>query len=258
MGEAGCFGRGSQSGGGSCLQKNIPLKKRRFEKSWSVCAHFFVPLVRAMNSFLATITQPLGLDESQLCFIEQWFEALNVKYVSSREQHKSGNWHSHTMFEDPNKATAGVTRKLKRAFGFTMDLTPRHALDVRKVKTGDEVRTAGYVVKDDMVLGCNGWNVKDLLKQRATQLREQVDKKPTSTFMLNEKNVEELMLEYAKRTGTVLNVKNDFVDMVADMVSEGYSFSRVKLPIVYAQVMCRAGSKEHMRDFVRMQLGNLM
>lgn len=211
-----------------------------------------------MNSFLATITQPLGLDESQMCFVEQYFEALNVRYVSSREQHKSGNWHSHTMFEDPNKQTAGVTRKLKRAFGTKLDLTPHNALDVRKVKSGDEVRTAGYVVKDDLVLGCNGWNIKDLLKQRAAQLREQVDRKPLSTFMLNEKNVEEIMLEYAKRTGTVLNVKNDFVDMVAEMAYEGYSFSRIKMQVVYAQVMCRAGSKEHMRDLVRMQLGNLM
>lgn len=211
-----------------------------------------------MNSYFATITQPTGLTDAQMEFLEKWFEKLNVKYVCSREQHKSGLWHSHSMFEDPNKSTTGVTRKLKRAFGEKLDLTPKNALDVRKVKSGDEVRTAGYVVKDEMVFGVLGWSIKDLLASRTAQLREQVDKKPKSTFMLNEKNVEEFILEYAKRTATVLNCKGDFVDLVADMASEGYSFSRVKLPIVYAQVMCRAGSKEHMRDFVRMQLGNLI
>ncbi len=211
-----------------------------------------------MNTFFATITQSGGLTDSQMEFIEHWFDNLKVKFVCSREQHKSGLWHAHSVFEDGNKSAGGVTRKLRRAFTPTLDLTSKRALLVRKVKSGDEVRTAGYVVKEDNVYGCNGWDIKMLLAERAKQLQEQVAAKPVSTFMLNEKNVEELMLEYAKRTGTVLNTKEDFVDMVAEMAYEGYSFSRVKIPIVYAQVMCRAGSKEHMRDLVRMQLGNLI
>lgn len=211
-----------------------------------------------MNTFFATITQSTGLTDSQMEFVEHWFDNLKVKFVCSREQHKSGLWHSHSVFEDPNKKACGVTRKLTRAFKDVLDLSSKRALDVRKVKSGDEVRTAGYVVKEDNVYGCNGWDIKQLLAARAAQLRDQVAAKPTSTFMLNEKNVEELMLEYAKRTGTVLNSKEDFVNMVAEMAYEGYSFSRIKMPVVYAQVMCRAGSREHMRDFVRMQLGNLM
>ncbi len=210
-----------------------------------------------MHTFLITISQAGGVSEEQFTAVEQWLEALCVKCVSSREEHKSGLLHFHCVVEDANAKAQGLKRKLVRALGEVFDFTPHNSLDVKLVTEGTESRVAGYVVKDENVYVNNGWCIADLLKERLDSLKQQVNRTPKSTFMLNEKNVEELILEYAKSAGMPLTCKLEYLDIVVQMGCEGYSFSRVKPEIVYAQVMGRAGNPEFLRDWWEMKLGNL-
>lgn len=211
-----------------------------------------------MNSFFVTITQPGGMSEKQLFACDAWFEFLKTKCVASHEKHKSGLMHFHAIVEDCNGASQGFKRKLMRGLREHLDFTPKNALDVRLVKAGEESRTAGYVVKDEDVFVCNGWSIKSLLAKRAKLLQKDVGKAPVSTFMLNEKNVEEIILEYATRMSLPLTCKQEFISVVVAMQVEGYSFSRIKPLLVYAQVLARAGSPEYARDWWEMKLGGQM
>lgn len=211
-----------------------------------------------MHTFLITITQPGGVSVSQCIAVEKWINNLAVKCLVSRELHKSGLLHVHAILEDKNSRAHGLKRKLTRALGEIFDFSTPNSLDVRLVKPGDEERTAGYVVKDDDVYVTNGWSIKDLLAKRALSLQKTVGDKPKATFMLNEKNAEEIILEYAKRMSMPLLCKGDFLDVMQSMATEGYSVSRIKPTIVYAQVMARAGSPGHMRDWWEMKLGAQM
>jgi len=211
-----------------------------------------------MYTFLVTLTQPAGLTCLQMHKCETWFDSLKVKMIVSREQHKSGLWHVHCILEDSNKQAAGVKRKVKRALGKILDLSSHNSLNVKLVKLGQEVRTAGYVAKDGEVFVIRGWDVKTLLVQRAELLKKDIDRPPKRTFMLNEKNAEELILEYAHLHTMALTCKDEFCTVMADMAAEGYSVSRIKPTIVYAQVMARAGSPAHMRDWWQMKLGSQM
>ncbi len=211
-----------------------------------------------MHTFLITITQPGGMSEDQLVACEEWLEALDVKSVVAREQHKSGLWHLHAVVEDANSRAHGLHRKMVRALHPPCDFTPKHALDVKLVKDGQEERTAAYAAKDGFVSSVKGWSIKSLLAKRALLLQEDVGKKPVATFMLNEKNVEEIILEYAHRMSMALTCKEEFISVCCAMSVEGYSFARVKVSLVYAQVLARAGSPEYMRDWLLMQLGAQM
>lgn len=210
-----------------------------------------------MNYYFITLTQPTGLSDSLMCELEKWFDKFSGNKVVTREQHKSGLWHMHAMVQDPVKQTAGLSRRLKRYLveSNDFDVAPKNAVDVRKVKSGDETRTAGYIAKEDHVYTCVGWSIKSLLEQRAKELRKQVSAAPKSTFMLNEKNAEEIILEYALRMSMPLTCKEEFIDVMTSMAEEGYSVTRIKPTIVYAQVMARAGSPAHMRDWWQMKLG---
>lgn len=75
--------------------------------------------------------------------------------------------------------------------------------------------------------------------------------------MLNEKNAEEIILEYAKNASMPLMCKDDFIDVMCQMQVEGYSVSRIKHEIVYTQVMGRAGDPSYLRDWWMLKLGNL-
>ncbi len=208
-----------------------------------------------MNTFLVTITQAGGMSEDQMYACEVYFQKLNVKTIVSREQHASGLWHIHSIVEDPNKLAFGFKRKLVRALDPPVDFSSRNALNVKIVKSGQEERTAGYVAKDGNIFISKGWDIKSLLAKRAKQLQQDIDKKPVSTFMLNEKNCEEIILEYVNRMSLTLDCKADFIDCMAKMAVEGYSVSRIKPCVVYAQVMARAGSPKYMRDWWEMKLG---
>lgn len=211
-----------------------------------------------MQSFIVTVTQAGGMSEAQMVACEKWFEDLQVKMIVAREQHKSGLWHLHAIVEDVNSKAAGLKRKIKRALDPPCDFAPKNALDVKIIKAGQESRTAGYVAKDKNIWVHSGWNIKSLLEARAKQLQGDVDKRPESTFMLNEKNCEEIILKYAYRMSMPLKCKEDFVDVMGAMAVEGYSVSRIKPCVVYAQVMARAGSPEYIKDWWRMKLGAQM
>ncbi len=211
-----------------------------------------------MHTFIITLTQSGGMSDAQMESIEQYFEKQDVKLVVSREQHKSGLWHMHAVMEAANKQAAGVKRKLVRAWGDIVDLSGPKALDVKMVKPGDESRSAGYVVKEQGVYVNKGWDIKSLLAKRAKALQKDVTKQPVATFMLNEKNVEEIILEYAMRMSMPLTRKEEFIDVMKSMAVEGYSVSRIKPTIVYAQVMARAGSPKYMGDWWEMKLGAQM
>ncbi len=211
-----------------------------------------------MHTFLVTITQSGGMSDQQMESCERWFDELSVHCIVSREQHKSGLWHVHALVEDQNARANGLKRKLTRALEEKLDLSGKNALDVRLVKSGDERRTACYVAKDDHVVVSKGWDIKSLLAERAKQLQGEVDKKPKSTFMLNEKNAEEIILEYAHRMSMPLTCKPEFIDVMSKMSQEGYSVSRIRPTIVYAQVMARAGSPIYMKDWWEMKLGAQM
>ncbi len=216
---------------------------------------FFILCLNTMNTFIVTITQAGGMSDDQMRACEEYFQKLNVKMIVSREQHNSGLWHLHSVVEDSNKRAFGFKRKLVRALDPPVDFSSKNALDVKIVKTGQESRTAGYVAKDGNIYVSKGWDIKSLLAQRAKQLQKDVDKKLVSTFMLNEKNCEEIILEYVHRMSLTLKCKEDFVDVMAKMAVEGYSVSRIKPCVVYAQVMARSGSPEYMKDWWRMKLG---
>ncbi len=211
-----------------------------------------------MHTFLVTITQSGGMSEKQLLACEEWLSGLDVKSVVAREEHKSGLMHLHAVIEDVNSRANGFRRKLVRALGEICDFTPVKALDVKLVKVGDEERSAGYAAKDGMISHVKGWSIKSLLASRAEELKERVYKKPQSTFMLNEKNAEEIIIEFANRKSMSLGSKNDFIDVMAAMCADGYSVSRIKPCIVYAQVMGRTGSPEYMKDWWAMKLGAQM
>ncbi len=218
----------------------------------------FILLLIIMHTFLITITQPGGMSEKQCESCETWVRGLDVKSVCSRESHKSGLLHVHAVIEDPNGRANGLRRKIVRALGEIMDFTPHNALDVKLVTVGTESKAAGYAVKDGITMVVNGWSIKSLLAERAALLQQDVGKKPKATYMLNEKNVEEIILEYASRTNLPLTCKHEFIDCVSAMQQEGYSFARVKPMLVYAQVMARAGSPEYARDWWEMKLGTQM
>ncbi len=211
-----------------------------------------------MNTFIVTITQAGGMSDAQLTSCEKWFDDLNVKCLVSREQHKSGLWHLHALVEDENGRANGFKRKLIRALDPPVDFSGKNSLNVKFVKSGQESRTAGYVVKDELVMVSKGWNVKSLLAERAKLLQKEVDKPPRSTWILNERNCEEIILEYANRMSLPLTCKEEFIDLMAQMAVEGYSVTRIKPCVAYAQVMARAGSPEYMKDWWRMKLGSQM
>ncbi len=211
-----------------------------------------------MNSFIVTITQSGGMSDAQMESCEMWFDKLNVKCLVSREQHKSGLWHLHALVEDGNSRANGFKRKLVRALDPLVDFSNKNSLDVQFVKAGQESQTAGYVVKDQLVLVCKGWSVKSLLAERALLLRKDVSKPPVSTWILNERNAEEIILEYAHRMSLPLTCKSEFIALMCKMATEGYSVTRIKPCVVYAQVMARAGSPQYMADWWEMKLGAQM
>lgn len=210
-----------------------------------------------MPTFLVTISQAGGVSDDQFEAVEEWLDRLTVKCVSSRENHKSGLLHFHCVLEDPNARANGLRRKIVRALSMTFDFSPHNALDVKLVKEGDERRVAAYVVKDEDVRICNGWSIESLLKERRDALKEQVNRVPKSTFMLNEKNAEELILEFAKNAHLPLTCKSEFIAVMVAMQCEGYSVSRIKHEIVYTQVMGRAGDPSYLVDWWEMKLGAL-
>ncbi len=208
--------------------------------------------------YLITITQAGGMSDTQLQYCEEWVESLNVKCIASREEHKSGLLHFHAIVEDSNARANGLKRKLMRALDEKIDFSHPRALDVQSVKKGTEKTVAGYVCKDRNIFVHQGWSIKSLLAERAELLKQDVTKKPVATYMLNEKNAEEIILEFAKRTTMPLTTKQEFIAVMCNMAVEGYSVSRIKPMVVYAQVMARAGSPEYMRDWWEMKLGGQM
>ncbi len=225
------------------------------ERGADVLRSFFARLLTPMNTFFVTITQRSGLSEEQMEFCEHWFEQLSLKVIVSREQHSSGDWHLHAVCEDKNKKACGLKRKIIRALDPPVDFSSKNALDVRCVKSGEESRTAGYVAKDGKILVARGWDIKSLLLERAELLKRDLDKNPKATYMLNEKNVEEKILEFAHLHSLPLTCKEEFIKVMCQMAVEGFSVARIKPMIVYAQVMARAGSPEYMRDWWIMKLG---
>jgi len=210
--------------------------------------------------YIVTVTARGGLTEDQCDLIDVWVLGLHVKSVVSRElTPTSGLLHCHFWLEDRNARAQGLHRKIVRALGKDIDFTSHNALDVRPIRDGDEKKMGGYVAKDGMVMqNSSGWTIAELIAEYVKGLQKNTNSNPKNTFSLHQKNVEEMIIEYARRTGHPVTCKLEYVKLTAKMAAEGYSFAGVKFDVTYAQVLARLGFPEYFEDFMLMKLGAQM
>ncbi len=207
--------------------------------------------------YLLTITKSGGLTTAEIQKICDWFAGEYEKVVLNVEPHKSGLLHLHAYVQSPCKVGGSLHKKLTRFLvaevGFVM--SPR----TLKVQAAKDAGACDYVLKDvtaeKPITLCKGWAISELLKNRQLRLKKLTPKNlQGDDRVINQCEVVPLILRFAKDETTTITDKHSFKLVVIAMMRQGYSFSRIKMAVTYAEVMVRVGDDRAADDWLDMQL----
>ena len=208
-----------------------------------------------MLSYFITITRRGGLTATHLESLIGYFEHRFDKVVVNVEAHKSGLLHLHAFAESKIQSAGAVRKHIVRHLeSIGIDVGPKTCV----VKSAD-LGARSYVVKevtdDKPVDLCKGWSIASLLEERRRSLKTQTVKQGKGTDkVLSQDEVVPIILQFANSSSNPIVDKESFMDTIQEMVEMGFSFSRVKMGVTYAEVMCRSGDSHALRDWLEMQL----
>lgn len=210
-----------------------------------------------MPHFLFTLTRSGGLTPEHLEKTKAWFSSEYKLVVMNVEAHKSGLLHLHAYVESPCKNGGSLHKKFTRFLvaecGFVM--SPK----TLKIQLAKDDGARDYVLKEvtaeKPVTLCQGWAIGELLKMRQANLKKLKPKTlQGDDRVINQCEAVPLILRFAKDEVSPITDKYSFKVVCIAMMRAGYSFSRLKMAITYAEVMVRVGDDRAADDWLDMQL----
>ncbi len=211
-----------------------------------------------MLRYFITITRSGGLTTAHLDSLTDYFQKRFEKVVMNVEPHKSGDLHLHAYCESKVKSVCSVRKHVVRFLEtLHIDIGPRTCV-VKKADLG----VVNYVIKEvsdeKPVTLCQGWSIESLLENRRLALKDLSSKKIRGTHRtISNDDAVPLIIKFAKDTNTTITDKESFKDVIKHMVREGWSIARLKIGVVYAEVMTVCGDDHALDDYLEMQMCGL-
>ena len=208
-----------------------------------------------MNQYMLTITRDVGLTRDQTEKLRDWFDKNYQMVLFTIEPHKSGLMHAHAVVRSDVKSGGSIHKKLTRFLLGHCGMQP--AKNMLKVQSADDGALA-YVVKDvtptHPALICRGWDLADLLKCRQASLKKISQKVKGDYYVLGQAEAVPMILEFAKSDAIPITDWHSYKQVCKAMMRMGYSFSRLKFAITYAEIMCILGDDRAIDDWMDMQM----
>lgn len=211
-----------------------------------------------LNSFGVTLTVSGGFSEAQVDTIVNWCRAISDYLVITREQHASGFPHLHLSIKLKPKSTSHVTLRFKRMYE-RFDIPYVKGVSVVVKEINDQTGWFAYISKDipdgQLPLVCVGYLWGDIQKQTMDAVKRlKLKTLKGSRVIMNMNTAVGRIMEFAKRTGTSITGKQSFCDIISKMMGQGYQTYRLKLPVLYAQVLAELGYERIAFDWAESQL----
>ncbi len=208
-----------------------------------------------MLKYFITIAKQGGLTPDHITCLKHYHASRFTKCVVNIEAHKSGLLHLHSYVESPIKSSNAIRKHLMR---FLEENGIQCGPKTVCVKVADE-GARNYVIKevteDNPVTLCQGWTIESLLETRREALKKLTKSQAMGTDrIIGQDEAVPLILKFAKIMATPLTDKESFKTVVKEMVKLGFSFSRLKMAIVYAETLQRCGNDHALDDWLEMQL----
>jgi len=211
-----------------------------------------------MNKFLMTINRKNGLTDEHIDRLTHYFVTRFTHVVVNSEPCKSGLIHLHAFGESlltRPSIRAHLVRFLKNELEFEIT---KNLLKVQDADNGARSYVVKAVTDDKPVTAIQGWSIADLLKERQESLKKlKVQEAKGTDKVVSGDEAVPLILKFAVSSAEGLTDKHSFKRVIKDMVKMGFSFSKVKMQIVYAECMCRVGDEGPLDDWLEMQLCGL-
>ncbi len=208
-----------------------------------------------MLSYFITITRRGGLTSAHLDSLVGYFEHRFEKVVVNVEAHKTGLLHLHAFAESTLKSPGAVRKHIVRHLEtIGIEVGPKTCV-VKAADNGARSYVIKEVTDDKPVTVCKGWSIASLLEERQRSLKKMTIKQAKgSDKVLSQDEVVPMILQFSQSSQDPIHDKESFKDCIKSMVAMGFSFSRVKMAVTYAEVMCRCNDDRALDDWLEMQL----
>ena len=208
-----------------------------------------------MNKFLITIARRFGLTDSHCDELKHYFGKRFTSVVCNVEPHKTGLWHMHAYVECKVSRAAvrnHLVKFLEKDLG--IEVGPK-TCNVKKADDGARQYVVKDVTADEPVTLCQGWSIEGLLEERRQALKKLSRKEVMGNWkVISQDEAVPLLLKFALSSQIAVTDRTSFKQLCIAMMREKFSFSRLKMSSVYAEVMVQLGDDRLADDWLEMQL----
>lgn len=199
--------------------------------------------------YLITITRAGGLTQDHVDSLKHYFASRFTSVVVNVEAHKSGLWHMHAYAETKVTRSAVRTHLSRHLLTIGVDSGAK-ALNVKCADVGARQYVVKEVTEDKPVTMCQGWSIEQLLAERREALKKLSRKEIMGTYkVVTQDEAVPLMLKFAKSHSIAVTDKTSFIQLGKAMMKAKFSFSRVKVQSLYAEVMIQLGDEHPAEDW---------
>lgn len=216
-----------------------------------------------MPHYMFTLTRSEGgFSAHEVFLFTEYFDERYVVVLLVEESHKTGGIHLHGVCEDPVKEVTSLTKRIVRLYhSFKIPVVTGVSVHIKKVTGLDGALS--YCMKHQLretQSPCllKGWCIKDLRRKaiEAVRLFDSKDAKRPYRYV-NQREINGLVIQYAKTSGMPLMNKASFIDVMTAMAADKYQFASIKMEQVYAEIMAELGDQSVYRDRLELMLCNM-
>ncbi len=209
-----------------------------------------------MQGYAITLTTREGFDDSHHEIFRDWFKIHTDSCLLVAESHAAGGLHYHAGATMKQKSTNEVTRLINRFYEAQgWDVLAGISIKVKQLT--DRIGWFHYLTKDldGPPILVQGWKMTWIQEQCKSNLKK-IPKKmlKKNAYLVTQSVGPELVIQYAKRTGSPLSGKISFANVICQMAKEGYQFHQVRWKNLYSHVMALCDDMRPMQSFIMSEL----